>query len=43
MQRIKIIDSGLDEKIKTLATKEEMKTLATKTELKAGEDKIVKL
>ena len=42
MQRIKIIDSGLDEKIKT-ATKEEMKTLATKTELKAGEDKVVKL
>ena len=35
--------SGLNEKIKTLATKEEIKTLATKTELKAEQDKLVKL
>ena len=43
MQRIKIIDSGLNEKTKTSVTKEEIKTSATKTGLKAGEDKIVKL
>ena len=43
MQRIKIIDSGLNEKTKTLVTKEEIKTSATKTGLKAREDKIVKL
>ena len=36
-------ESGLNEKIKTLATKEEIKTLATKAELKTEKDKIVKL
>ena len=35
-------ESGLNEKIETLATKEKMKTLAKKTELKAKQDKIVK-
>ena len=36
-------ESGLDEKIKTLATKEEIKALATNAELKAEQDKVVKL
>ena len=34
--------SGLNEKIKTLATDEEIQTSATKAELKAYQDKIVK-
>ena len=35
--------SGLNEKIKTLATDEEIQTSATKAELKAQQDKIVKI
>ena len=38
-----VIESSLNEKIKTLATKEEMKTLATIAELKVEKDKTVKL
>ena len=38
-----VIESSLNEKIKTLATKEEMKTLVTIAELKVEKDKIVKL
>ena len=38
-----INESGLNEKIKTLATKEEIKTLERKAELKGEQDKIVKL
>ena len=36
-------ESGLNEKIKTLATKEEIKKLVTKAELKAQQDIIVKV
>ena len=36
-------ESGLNEKIKILATKEEIKRLATKAELRAEQGKIVKL
>ena len=36
-------ESGLNVKIKTLATKEEMKKLATKAKLKAERDEIIKL
>ena len=36
-------ESGLNEKLKTLATREEIKTLATKAELKAEQGIIVKL
>ena len=36
-------ESGLREKIKTLATKKDTKTLATKSESKPEQDKIVKL
>ena len=36
-------ESGLNEKIKKLATKEEIKILATKAELKAGKDNFVKI
>ena len=36
-------ESGLNPKIKTLATKKEIKTPATKTKLKAEQDKIAKL
>ena len=42
-QKKLVNESGLDEKIKALATKEEIKTLATKAELKVEQDKIVKL
>ena len=35
-----INESGMNEKIETLALKEEIKKLATKAELKAQEDKI---
>ena len=38
-----INESGLNELIKTLASKKEIKTLARKAELKAEEDKIAKL
>ena len=36
-------ESGLNEKIKTLATEEKIEKLATKSELKAKQDKTVKL
>ena len=38
-----INESGMNEKIETLALKEEIKKLAAKAELKAQEDKILKL
>ena len=41
-QKKLVNESGLDEKIKTLARKEEMKTLATKAELKSEQYKIGK-
>ena len=42
-QKKLVIESDLNKKIKTLATKDDIKTLATKTELNAEQDKIVKL
>ena len=41
-QKKLVNESGLNGKIKALATKEEMKTLAINTELKSEQDKIVK-
>ena len=42
-QKKLVNESGIDEKIKTLASKEETKALVTKAELIAEQDKIVKL
>ena len=41
--KLLVNESGMNEKIETLALKEEIKKLATKAELKVQEDKILKL